>query len=307
LAFAARHLECAMSCVKSQPSLELQMQMLFFEGKPGCLAMLLWSYIDESSDGSQKKAFVAAGFMAPVKTWTAMRTPWKRKLKEHRIKYFKSSECRNLQGEFFKYKAEFGLDEGKKRALAVRDDLEELIRQYPLIGFSLGVNMADFWEINTSNEARTSPHWNPDYEDCAFQLVIHALVTRLKTEFEGRKYQIGFVHDHSSKSAKLLHSFDCFKVRHPALSDCMRNFTSLDDKTHPPLQMADLMADVARDMITRKIDDPTIEVQPRQGVKGSVYTVDCWQRKGMMKILRGQTKSLDISPCSETSLPSIQI
>jgi hypothetical protein len=273
--------------------------MLFFEGKPGCLAMLLWSYIDESSDGSQKKAFVAAGFMAPVADWIALRKPWKRKLKEHRIAYFKSSECRNLQGEFHKYKRELGLETGKEKALLIRDELEKIIRGSSVIGFAMGVSMADFWKLNAAPEVKANPRWNTDHEDAAFRLLIHALVSRLKTEFRGKNYQIGFVHDESSKSAKLKRSYDCFKRQHPDLAECMRNFTSLDDKKHPPLQMADLMADVARDMITRKIDNPELGVTPRQGVTGSVFTVDCWQKAGMLKILQG-TASVHIEPCVAT-------
>jgi hypothetical protein len=287
-------------CAESQIPLERQMQMLFFDGKPGCLALLLWSYIDESSDGSQKKAFVAAGFIAPVKTWIALRNPWKRKLKEHRIAYFKSSECRNLQGEFHKYKREFGLEEGKRKALLARDDLERIIRDSSVVGFALGTNMADFWEVNSMPEAKASSHWNSDYEDATFQILIHDLLTRLKTEFHDRNYQIGFVHDDSSKSAKLKASYDCFKMRHPDLAECMRSFTSLDDKKHPPLQMADLMADVARDMVSRKIDNPDFDITPRHGVNGSVFVVDCWQKAGMQKIARGKA-SLQIAPCLTTT------
>ena len=160
--------------------------------------------------------------------------------------------------------------------------------------------MADFWQVDAMQESTVSPFWNRDYEDAAFQLLIHALVTRLKTEFKGKNYQIGFIHDESAKSEKLEASYRCFKKRHPHLADCMRNFTSLDDKKNPSLQMADLMADVGRDMISRKIDNPAFDIAPRVGINGSVFVVDCWQEDGMLRIVRGETATLNISPCVAT-------
>ena len=284
-----------MVCEKSQLSLEEEIKLLFFDGKPGCVAMLIWTYLDESADQNQQKAFVTAGFMGRPRDWSSLRRPWKLKLRQHGIRYFKSSECRNLQGEFRKFKTKFGLEEGKRQALLVRDDLERLIRSRTLIGFAVGTSLVDFHKINSLPEAKTSPHWNRDFEDATFQILLHNLIARLKHNFPPT-FQIGFVHDESQKSEKLKTSYLLFKKRHPELGERMRNFTSHDDKTHPPLQVADLMADVARDVVNRKLDDESIDVTVRDGVKGSVFVVDCWQEWGMMKVLCGQALGLDISP-----------
>jgi hypothetical protein len=246
--------------------------------------MLFWCYLDESSDGHHNEAFVAAGFVGTAEAWVALEKPWKAKLDEHGLKYFKSRECRNLQKEFCGYKQRFGLEGGRRKAYAVRDELEEIVEQSSIFGFAMGIDLKAFNEVNQSSEAKASAYWTSDYFVLAYRMAFFQITAEIHQN-PTHPY-IAFVCDQSSKERKLNKAYQEFKAHYPVLATHLRGISHLDDKDRWELQVADLMADIGRSHITKRLADPSYQLNlARRAVR-----VDCLQRRGMIEILKGNAK-----------------
>jgi hypothetical protein len=248
--------------------------------------MLFWCYLDESADGRQKDVFVAAGFVGTTKAWSSLIKPWKAKLKEYGLEYFKSSECRNLQKQFWKYKQQFGLEEGHRQADAIRDELEKIVEGSGIFGFAMGVDLKTFKEIDQSPEAKASLYWTSDYFVLAYRLAFYQILAEIHQN--PIHHYAAFVCDRSSKNGKLDKAYGDFKSRYPVLAAHMRGISHLDDKLRRELQVADLMADVGRREVARRLADP--EYKPDMSLR--CVSVGCLQKRGMLEIISGNAKGV---------------
>jgi len=168
--------------------------------------------------------------------------------------------------------------------------VESLIQSSGIQGFGLGVNLEHFREVAAMPEAHDNPNWNPDYYDVGFQMIIGRIadiLVRIQAG-TGEHHVAGFVCDESPKSRKIENSYHRFKKKHPDLAEHMRGISHLDDKINPPLQMADLMADVAREMVTEWLDLGDPSKQASCPLPGSVMEVKIWDRDGMIKQVKGE-------------------
>jgi len=149
--------------------------------------------------------------------------------------------------------------------------------------------MQHFWEVNALPAAQNNPNWSSDCADAAFQMVIGRIADTLRQiDAEGAGHHVAtFICDESPKSEKIQKSYYKFKKKLPHLADYMRGISHLDDKRTPPLQMADLMADVAREMVAQWLDDPS--TQATCPIPGSVLEIKCWDRDGMLRALSGDS------------------
>jgi hypothetical protein len=248
--------------------------------------MLFWCYLDESADGQQKDAFVAAGFIGNTKAWNALVKPWKAKLHEHGLDYFKSSECRNLQKQFWKYKQQFGLEDGRRKAGAIRDELEQIVEASDIFGFAMGIDLKAFRKIDLSPEARGNPHWTSDYFVLAYRMAFFQITAEVHQN--PMHHFVAFVCDRSSKNEKLDKAYGDFKARWPVLAAHMRGISHIDDKLRRELQVADLMADVGRREVSKKLLDPNYELN----LDLRTVKVGCLQERGMRDILKGDAKGI---------------
>ena len=265
----------------------------------GHLIMLSRAYLDESSDGKAEHVYVAAGFIGIPSDWTKLRHKWNIQLRvsaqSHglkRLDYFSSKDCRNLQGPFFPLsKMGKPIPEMKKVALQIRDELELVIKGSPIQGMGIAVNMEDFREYDARPEVRSNPHWNSDHEDAAFQLtfgLIAELLQQLDADGAG-SHVAGFICDDGSNKIKIEASYDRFKQKHPPLAKYMRGISHLDDKKHPPLQMADLMADLSREMTGRWISNGGDRSHVPCRLAGNVIQIKCYDRDSMERVLKGDS------------------
>jgi hypothetical protein len=272
---------------------------LFFEPEEtGSLVMLAHVYLDESADARAEKVYVAAGFIGTQSLWTELRHKWKIQLrvsaKKHGlrdIEYFSSKDCRGLRGPFFPLRDFGSATEMEKVALKIRAELETVITQSDIIGSGVAINMKDFREYNARPEVRANPHWNGDHEDAAFQLAFGVIAeTMRQIEADGVGSHIaGFVCDDGPKKFTIMASFDRFKAKHSDLAKYMRGIAHLDDKKHPPLQMADLMADLAREMTGHWITNGGDKGKVSCRLPKNVLQVKCYDRDSMERVLRGDT------------------
>ena len=212
--------------------------------------------------------------------------PWKAKLKEHGLIYFKSSECRNLQGQFWKYKNEFGLDEGHRKADAIRDELEQIVEASGIFGFAMGIDLQTFKEIDRSPEAKASAHWVSDYFVLAYRQAFFQITAEIHQN--PIHHFVAFVCDKSTKNKKLDKAYLKLKERYPVLAAHMRGISHLDDELRRELQVADLMADVGRREVSKKLLDPNYQLN----LDLRTVKVGCLQERGMREILQGVAKGI---------------
>jgi hypothetical protein len=269
--------------------------LYFDDDEKGFLAILYRSYLDESSDGKAEEIFMAAGFFGIPAVWTDLRRKWKLQLatsaKAHglsKLDYFSSKGCRNLQEEFFPLRDHGSLLEMKKVALRIRDELQQVVLApgSDIEGIGIGVNMKDFREYNSRAEVRANPNWNPNHEDAAFQLIFGRIAEIVRNvEISSRcPLQVGFVCDDGPNGNKIEASYDRLKAKHTGLAHHMRGISHLDDKKQPPLQMADLMADVGREMATQWLYDKEVVCR----LRGRVLEIKMYDRDVMDKVLNGE-------------------
>jgi hypothetical protein len=157
-----------------------------------------------------------------------------------KLNYYKTSEWKNLRGEFKQFANRI---DGRKIADKVRTDLEDIILSAHLIGFTLGVIMQDYKKV-----LRTVPEAKLFYEDdptvTAYYHLMDAINRTVRKKTNG--FSVAFIYDQSSQSDKISHAFNALKSTHPITSKSLATFAPLDDKLHPPLQAADLLADIGK-------------------------------------------------------------
>lgn len=205
---------------------------------------ILKAALDETADKKQEKIFVAAGFVAREEFWTKFETEWLSKLHASGLNHYKTSEWKNLTGQFSKFS---GSVAGRKSADAIRSDLEKIILSSHLIAFALGVIMEDYKKV-----LREVPSAKRFYEDdptiTSFYHLMDAINRTVRKKAKG--CSVAFVHDESSQSKKIFHAFDALKITHPIAGKTLTTFAPLDDTKHPPLQATDLFAEVAKNIFS---------------------------------------------------------
>src|SRR5712692_9425201 len=101
----------------------------------------VWTGLDESSDREQRKVFVVAGYLARQEAWTEIERQWMRRLEQEcdpePMRYFSSSECMSLSGEFRRFRdpIKYPKPKGRQAANAIRDDLQQILRVANAVGF----------------------------------------------------------------------------------------------------------------------------------------------------------------------------
>jgi hypothetical protein len=97
---------------------------------------------------------------------------------------------------------------------------------------------------------RTVPDAKRFYEEDPTVMAFYHLMYQMNRTFrrKAKGFSVAFVFDQSSQSDKVAHAFHALKITHPISSRSMTTFASLDDKKHPRLQVADLLADVGRNI-----------------------------------------------------------
>ena len=247
------------------------------------------AYLDDSADPAV--AFVAAGFFCLDPEWKRLRREWRRVLKAHSLTYFRSYECRALKGEFSKIEQKWGNEKARTIADDIRRRLEDVIESSRIMmGVGFGINMKDFHEVDSLPEARANQQWMRechDYQTCAFRNVFNLLGHILILELSGENF-VAFVCDQSTHDRKIRRGYERMKQKFEILQSRFIGLSTLDDKKVPELQMADLMADVAREMITRYIATGSEQEAPPLSLRNSVLRVHTWNKAGMLKLLRGE-------------------
>jgi hypothetical protein len=222
--------------------------------------MLLRTYIDDSADQTQERVMLAGAFMGWYHQWSGIRKTWKKRLKQDGLTFFHSTECRSLQGEFSKFRdvSKYPKPLGRQAADRVRDDLDAIIHGSGVMGMACCVPMKVYKEIRqtVTNAAEILP--KDAYElalKCVFTLCAETAMKEMKDIGPQR---VAFICDQSSYAPRISKMYDEFSKQNKVYEGVIEGLVHQDDKKHPPLQAADLMAHLAKDRFSDWLDDPAI-------------------------------------------------
>ncbi len=203
--------------------------------------MLFHCFLDDSKDQNQSQLLVSAGFLGTKDDWHKLRVAWKKQLKKHGLEYFKTSEYKMLSGQFSRFKtAAFPPPTGRRAASEIRSDLQAVLRNNPrILGVGLAVPVDDYNKVCARPEAKGVFPGNL-YQRALEGVLLEAV--RLAHKLTGPNTRVAFVHDDGPDSAQLKAVYNGFKIANPKTAKSMVGFLPLCDKEHPPLQLADMVA-----------------------------------------------------------------
>ncbi len=221
--------------------------------------LILQAQIDESSDGKGEKVFAVGGILAHEKNLEAMQGQWIERLKTpDDLPYFRATDCKGVHGAFLKLRRKYGAD-AQAVADKVRADLEAILLSHHWIGFGIGVLVADYKNVwNTHPLARTL--YRKDPVETAYVGMFFEIVRAVQKN--APEAQVAYVIDDSTYSGKIADAFKGFKLNHPMLAPSIATLAPLDDKITPPLQMADLIASIVKDVFLEWLNNGKPEHAP---------------------------------------------
>jgi hypothetical protein len=110
---------------------------------------LLWPLftpepLTDSADRDREKVVVSAVVVGDQPRWIALRKAWRERLNQDNLDYFKSSQCRHLRNQFFKYRDQIKYPPPSGRAAAdkVQADLDRIIYECQLLVMGITQNRA---------------------------------------------------------------------------------------------------------------------------------------------------------------------
>lgn len=229
--------------------------------------MIYHGYLDDSGDG--KNVSVAGAIIGKKDDWRALGSRWGKCLQKHGIKYFKSSHCENLHEEFFKFR-KFGMEEGRRKAAQVRDELDTVIKTSPVM--ALGVTLSLSFHATLLSDPERFGHVPDVPYRLAFQQVIAECGKAMR--LLGRGNIVTFGHDEGDDFDALRKVYRDFKQKNKRYVGVLHDFVPLNDETHFEVQAADVAAYVTFKFAQNYMADPTAENMKR--IRGNMYKIVNW-------------------------------
>ncbi len=259
---------------------------LVFPEEDGVLGVVYDAYIDDSRDGHAERVVVSGIFIGDKDKWGSLRVKWNRRLGEEGMDYFKSAEYYGLRGEFRKFRSQskYPPPLGREAAKRVFDDLEQIIHEARLMSLGVVIPVQAYDEVMGMPEAQgklpTSPYFLA--LNSGFFETIKAI-----NQLPG-KHMVAFVHDDDQRFPHYRELYLQFRKKNPKTAKQMGGFIPLDDEKHPPLQAADLAANVTCNYAKQWLDDRT--EASLQRLRSSMYMIGIWDKDYILSVLRTQKR-----------------
>lgn len=251
-------------------------------GRKGYLCMIYHCFLDDSKDAEQDKVFVSAGFIGDREDWISLRIAWRKRLKEDGLDYFKTSEYKMLRGQFEKFR-QLPKPEGRKAAERVKHDLQQIVKRHSFIkGIGVAVNVADYRKVCMRPEVEGVFGPNPYHR--ALESVMFQTCKIIRRDAPGRN-MVAFVHDEEDDFGTLHDLYKDFRGKNPKTSKLMGGFTPLSDKLHPPLQMADMIANDVQGRALEYLDKGKLNMSDFE-MRGNLMKVGIWNESYMLSVLK---------------------
>lgn len=248
----------------------------------------IWSPLDESTDKERRHVFVVAGYIARQREWTEIERKWKLRLEKENepspMKYFKTSECQRLSGEFtrFRDKTKYPQPQGRIAANKVRDDLLQILKSSAAAGIGLGVFLKDYKNIRKNARARKVLPSDP-YLGAYHQIIIQ-ICGDLREEMPSTE-TVAFLIDSHDLATTLVDTYPLLKHHNPLCAEWMGSITPMEDELSPALQAADLLAALCKDVLVEQITTPKDRTL-RDTFKSRVGDVRvCYMNKQFLQLL----------------------
>ncbi len=187
---------------------------------------------------------MAGAFMGSVKQWSDLKVKWRRRLKGDGLAYFRSTEYNSLTGQFHKYRdpVKYPKPTGSNAARQVRDDLDSIVKNSRVVGCAVFISLP-LYRFFRTKELAASDIFSEDPFIFAIQLLF-----KIIADDTPKRHRLAFIVDESQSAQRIERTYLGFKELNPAVSINMNGLAHLDDKTTPPLQVADMMASVAKEL-----------------------------------------------------------
>lgn len=202
--------------------------------------MIFLAYLDDSKDATQSEMYVCAGFIGERGLWQSFNSRWNARLDQDGLKYFKSSEYKMLSGQFSKF-LQLPKPDGRNAARRIRDDLLTIIEEHQMLRwFGVCVPM-DEWNAVVNRPEASGVLFEP-YHRAVESVMVEVVKRGFRRLRSQRNSVVSFFHDDGPDAQELVSLYNSFKHLNPRTSKYIVGFSCLDDKSHPPLQAADLVA-----------------------------------------------------------------
>jgi hypothetical protein len=242
-------------CAQSQTGLSAsELISLLDARKSDYLAMLYRVFIDDSADEKQQKVMVAGALIGTHAQWWDVRKGWKAVLKKGGIEYFRSTEYFSLRGQFaiFRDPTRYPKPQGSEAALEIRKSLEDVLRDVGIIALASSLPLEMYHaEIAVFNLATT---FYPDPFSAVMQTVMNEAAILIRDALPGRNNCVAFGCDDSPDSPDLATAYKSFKRKNTQFGDMLQGLVHLDDKKQPPVQAADMVAGLGKEMALKHIE-----------------------------------------------------
>ena len=254
------------------------------------LAVLWRASIDDSADRDRKKVVISACLIGDCEQWRSLVRPWKAKLAENQLAYFKSSECIALSEQFRRFRSELNYPKPKGREAAdkIRDALDQIIKNSEVVGIGVIVPVAAFEKVRA--EAQYAAILSADPYEWAVQILWDQCTKAME---ELRKNNlVTFAHDDGDNYDRLRRLFRDYKAKNPISAKRMADFVPLDDKKHPTIQAADVAASSTQRLAIQYVDDPSSATLQRlqATMHKVVVATEDWTREAMDYVIRFRSK-----------------
>lgn len=211
--------------------------------------------------------------------------------------YFKSSEYYRLDGQFAKFKTKaYPLPKGREAAQQVRSELQAALQQHPNIhGMGVMVLVQDYRRVLSLREAVGILPENPYH--AALNSVIFETVKKVR-KIPGH-HMVAFVHDSGPDFDSLRSSYEKFKELNPKTGKFLGEFIRLDDKEHPPLQSADMIANYTMQLGLDGLASGDMKANVNE-MKANIRSLGFWNEDYILSVLKsnlmthGKTVPLDL-------------
>jgi len=200
------------------------------------------AYVDDSKDRHAETVVVSGIFIGEPKAWVSLRTKWKKRLEKEGMRYFKAAEYYGLRGEFQRFQSEANYPRplGREAAKVIFDDLEQIISHTEIASLGVVIPVQDFTEVMT--DPRVVGRLPNNAYSLALNLCFYQTVQELNKN--PGSHVVRFIHDGDDRFPLYRQVYDNFKTVNPKTAKQMCGFASADDQKSPPLQAADLAANV---------------------------------------------------------------
>lgn len=265
------------------------------------IAVLYRSYIDDSKDQFQQDIVTAGAVIGAHGDWPHISQSWKARLRRDRLKYFRSTDYYSLRGEFelFRDPVKYPKPSGSNTAKALRDDLEKILRNAPVVGVGVAIPIKMYREFRESVPGAAQKFGSDIFYSALQTIMIECgwiVRDQLPLGKNGKPNRLSFIYDKDERAAFYGALFDDFQQRNPIIGESMNGLVGMDDKTTPAVQSADMMASLTKELVSPLLpmlnakgsaSTHTQGTAPR--LQGTAYKIICWDWNWMETLLAAQS------------------